>query len=218
MKTRNKPGDAPRISAFNRRANAFAVIFFAIVIVLAFLPVLLVIMSALSSEESVSLYGYRFIPREFSLEAFRVMARSGSTLPRAFLNSVLITLGGTALGLAVMCPCAYALSRREFRHRKGLMLFLMIPMLFSGGLVASYMVNTQVLRLRNTYLALILPVCSFVSGTEYAVSAQALALDLPFCLIITLVALLPMLIKEKAYKAQGILMVALYAAYLFRSL
>ena len=67
-------------------------------------------------------------------------------------------------------------------------------------------------------LALILPLCSFVSGTEYAVSAQALALDLPFCLIITLVALLPMLIKEKAYKAQGILMVALYAAYLFRSL
>ena len=157
MKTRYNPAEPTKISAFNRRANALAIAFFTVVIVLAFLPVLLVIMSALSSEESVSLYGYRFIPREFSLEAFRVMSRSGSTLPRAFLNSVLITLGGTALGLAIMCPCAYALSRGEFRHRKGLMLFLMIPMLFSGGLVATYMVNTQVLRLRNTYLALILP-------------------------------------------------------------
>lgn len=157
MKTRQNPGETPRISAFNGRANALAVAFFSVVIALAFLPVLLVIMSALSSEESVSLYGYRFIPREFSLEAFRVMARSGSTLPGAFLNSVLITLGGTALGLSIMCPCAYALSRGEFRHRKGLMLFLMIPMLFSGGLVATYMVNTQVLGLRNTYLALILP-------------------------------------------------------------
>ena len=157
MKKRYNPGEAPRISAFNRRANALAILFFAIVTALAFLPVLLVIMSALSSESSVSLYGYRFIPREFSLEAFRVMSRTGSTLPRAFLNSVLVTLGGTALGLAIMCPCGYALSRKEFRYGKGLMLFLMIPMLFSGGLVATYMVNTQVLRLRNTYLALILP-------------------------------------------------------------
>jgi len=157
MKTRYNPAEPTKISAFNRRANALAIAFFTVVIVLAFLPVLLVIMSALSSEESVSLYGYRFIPREFSLEAFRVMLRSGSTLPRAFLNSVLITLGGTALGLAIMCPCAYALSRGEFRHRKGLMLFLMIPMLFSGGLVATYMINTQVYHLKNTYLALILP-------------------------------------------------------------
>lgn len=157
MQKRNTPGETPAISAFNRRANALAIVFFSIVIVLAFLPVLLVITSALSSEASVSLYGYRFIPREFSLEAFRVMSRTGSTLPRAFLNSVLITLGGTALGLAIMSPCGYALSRKEFKHRKGLMLFLMIPMLFSGGLVATYMVNTQVLHLRNTYLALILP-------------------------------------------------------------
>ena len=157
MKKHYNPSEPTKISAFNGWANAFAIAFFSVIIVVAFLPVLLVIMSALSSEESVSLYGYRFIPREFSLEAFRVMSRSGSTLPRAFLNSVLITLGGTALGLAIMCPCAYALSRKELKHRKGLMLFLMIPMLFSGGLVATYMVNTQVLRLRNTYLALILP-------------------------------------------------------------
>ena len=94
---------------------------------------------------------------EFSTEAFRVMLRSGSTLPQAFLNSVLITVGGTALGLVAMCPCAYALSRKEFRHRRALMLYLMIPMIFSGGLVSTYMVNTQVLHLRNSYLALILP-------------------------------------------------------------
>ena len=161
MKTRRGQREIPRISAFGRWANTLAVAFFSVVIALAFLPVMLVIMSALSSEESVSLYGYRLIPHEFSLEAFRVMSRSGSTLPQAFLNSVVITLGGTALGLAVMCPCAYALSRGEFRHRKGLMLFLMIPMLFSGGLVATYMINTQALHLRNTYWALILPgLCS----------------------------------------------------------
>lgn len=157
MIARKTDYESPKMSAFNARANAAATIFFGVVIVLAFLPVLLVIMSAISSEASVTLHGYRFLPTEFSLDAFRVMLRSGSTLPRAFLNSVLITVGGTALGLMIMCPCAYALSRKEFRHRRALMLYLMIPMLFSGGLVATYMVNTQILHLRNTYLALILP-------------------------------------------------------------
>ena len=157
MKAQKTDYESPKISAFNARANAAAIIFFGVVIILAFLPVLLVIMSAISSEASVTLHGYRFLPAEFSLDAFRVMLRSGSTLPRAFLNSVLITVGGTALGLIIMCPCAYALSRKEFRHRRALMLYLMIPMLFSGGLVATYMVNTQILHLRNTYLALILP-------------------------------------------------------------
>ena len=157
MQAKTKPDINTKVSAFSKGANILAFAFFSIVDVLAFLPVLLVIMAAFSSEKSVTLHGYSFIPMEFSAEAFRVMIRSGSTLPMAFLNSVLITMGGTALGLIAMCPCAYALSRKEFRHRRALMLYLMIPMIFSGGLVSTYMVNTQVLHLRNTRLALILP-------------------------------------------------------------
>lgn len=157
MQAKKKPDTETKISAFSSGANALALAFFSIVIVIAFLPVLLVIMAAFSSEKSVTLQGYRFIPMEFSTEAFRVMLRSGSTLPQAFLNSVLITAGGTALGLIVMCPCAYALSRKEFRHRRALLLYIMMPMIFSGGLVSTYMVNTQVLHLRNSYFALILP-------------------------------------------------------------
>lgn len=118
-------------------------------------------MSSFSSENSVALYGYRYIPKEWSLDAFRYMLRSGSMLPRAFLNSLIVTSCGTLLGLVVMCPFAYVLSRKDFRGRGALMIYIMIPMLFSGGLVSSYMINTQVLHLRNTYLALILPgLCS----------------------------------------------------------
>ena len=152
-----RPGD----SSLTRKGNRLAVVFFGILIVLAFLPVLLVIMSSVSSEDSVTQIGYRFIPREFSLNAYRYLAESGATIPKAFFNSVFITVAGTLLGLAVMCPCGYALSRKEYSGRKALMIFLMIPMLFSGGLVSTYMVNTQILHLKNSYLALILPgLCS----------------------------------------------------------
>lgn len=151
----------PQISSFNRRVNAVVVILFLILIIIAFMPVLLVIMASVSSEQSLTEYGYRFIPKELSLDSYKYLFKSGSTLPRAILNSVIITASGTLLGLLFMCPCAYALSRKEFKHRKALMVYLLIPMLFSGGLVSSYMVNTQILHLKNTYLALILPgMCS----------------------------------------------------------
>ena len=151
----------PQESSFGLAANISAMIFFVIVMILAFMPILLLFMASVTSEDSLVMYGYRFIPKEFSVDSFRYMAKSGGTLPRAYLNSLIITVSGTALGLAMMCPCAYVLSRKEFRHKKALMVYLLIPMLFSGGLVSTYMVNTQILHLRNTYLALILPgMCS----------------------------------------------------------
>ena len=151
----------PQISSFNRRVNAVVVILFLILIIIAFMPVLLVIMASVSSEQSLTEYGYRFIPKELSLDSYKYLFKSGSTLPRAILNSVIITASGTLLGLLFMCPCAYALSRKEFKHRKALLVYLLIPMLLSGGLVSTYMVNTQILHLKNTYLALILPgMCS----------------------------------------------------------
>lgn len=151
----------PQESSYNTTVNIIVIIFFLIIAALAFMPVLLVIIASISSEQSLTENGYRFIPGELSFEAFKYLFRSGGTVTRAILNSVIITSSGTVLGLSFMCPCAYALSRKEFKHRKALMIYLMIPMLFSGGLVSTYMVNTQILHLKNTYLALILPsMCS----------------------------------------------------------
>lgn len=63
-------------------------------------------------------------------------------------------------------------------------------------------------------LALILPACSLVSGGTFEVSALSLQIDFPACLFITLAAVIPLAVKERAYQLQGILMLAGYAAYL----
>lgn len=63
-------------------------------------------------------------------------------------------------------------------------------------------------------LSLILPVCTFVSSGKFAVSAQCLNIDFPACIGICLIAVLPMIVKEKAYKAQGVLLLVAYLAYL----
>lgn len=148
-------------SAYSEKINRVVTLLFSFIALISFLPVLLVFIVSVSSQESVAAVGYSFFPRALSLEAYRYLFLSGAYLVRAFVNSVLITVIGTALGLILMCPFAYALSRPDFRYKNVLFVFVMIPMLFSGGLVSSYMINTQLFHLGNTYLALFLPgLCS----------------------------------------------------------
>lgn len=63
-------------------------------------------------------------------------------------------------------------------------------------------------------LALILPICSAVSDGHLTIAEQSYALDMPMCFAMTVIAVLPPLIKGKLYRWQGILMLALYAVYL----
>lgn len=62
-------------------------------------------------------------------------------------------------------------------------------------------------------LALILPVCSLVSGGQLTIAEQSYALDMPVCLGMTLLAILPGIIKGRMYRWQGIVMLLCYAAY-----
>ena len=101
-------------------------------------------------------------PEEHIASARSAFSRKGNVIA-SILFAMLCVLFflPVLLVLILMCPIAYALSRKRFRLRRGILIFLMIPMLFSGGLVSTYMVNTQIFHLQNTYLALILPgLCS----------------------------------------------------------
>ena len=151
----------PEESAYSVKTNRIVTLLFALLSILCFLPVLLVFIVSFSSQQSVTEEGYSFFPDSFSLEAYRYLFASGAYLARAFVNSVLITVLATVLGLILMCPMAYSLSRKEYRFRNALLVFIMIPMLFSGGLVSNYVVYTQIFHLKNTYIALIVPgLCS----------------------------------------------------------
>ena len=62
-------------------------------------------------------------------------------------------------------------------------------------------------------LTMILPVCSAVSGGQLVIGSQTTALDLPVCLGLCCLAVLPPLLRGKFYRWQGALMLAAYAAY-----
>ena len=62
-------------------------------------------------------------------------------------------------------------------------------------------------------LTMILPICSAASGGRLTIGSQTTALDLPVCLLLCCVAVLPPLLKGKFYRVQGVLMLAVYAGY-----
>lgn len=139
--------------------NVLFSLVFILLALICFMPALLVLIVSFSAESSVVSKGYSYWPNAWSLESYRYLGRQIEYIGRAFLNSIGVTIVGTAIGLVLCSTMGYALSRPNYRLRKFFTWYIFIPMLFSGGLVASYMINAQILGLKNTYWALILPIC-----------------------------------------------------------
>lgn len=137
--------------------NALLNLLFFLLAAMAILPVIFVFMISISSEESIRLVGYSFFPAQFSAKAYLFLWNERSTILGALLISIAVTVIGMGLGLALTTSMGYALSRPGFRLKSFYTWVIFIPMLFSGGLVASYVVNANILNLRNTIWVLILP-------------------------------------------------------------
>lgn len=131
-----------------------------LILILSFfmiMPVILILSVSFSSERSIAQNGYSFIPSELSLDAYIFIFRNSGNIIRSFGFSFIITVIGTILSLALISSMAYVLSNKSFRLNKLYIWLIVIPMFFSGGLAASYAVNTQFFGLKNSALALILP-------------------------------------------------------------
>jgi len=132
-------------------------ILFILGVVICVYPFLLVIGVSFSERKDVIEYGYRIIPVTFTAESYKYIFAFGNSIIRAYGVTIFVTLTGTILHLLIVSMFSYPLSRPEFEFRKGFTTFVLIPMFFSGGLVPWYLVNTQLLRIQNTVLALIIP-------------------------------------------------------------
>ena len=121
------------------------------------LPLAVVVSASLSDEQTLAQNGYSLLPQNFSLAAYKYLFLDPDRLIRAYSVTILVTAVGTMLGLLVMSMLAFALSRPEFKWRKPFSFLLIFTMLFSGGLVPTYLLMTQVLHLKDNILALILP-------------------------------------------------------------
>ncbi|MCM3175055.1 carbohydrate ABC transporter permease [Paenibacillus sp. MER 99-2] len=120
-------------------------------------PFIFVVIISFTDEKVLARDGYRLIPAEWSLAAYQFVWQSGDTLLRAYGVTILVTVLGTIISLILMSLYAYAISRKSFRYRRFFSIFAILTMLFNGGMIPTYMVVSQLLQLKDTVWALILP-------------------------------------------------------------
>ncbi|MCR5754213.1 MAG: carbohydrate ABC transporter permease [Acetatifactor sp.] len=121
------------------------------------LPVLLVVIVSFTDKSSIAAKGFSFFPNAMSLDGWRYVLKYGHQLVQSYKITIFETVAGTGLTLLFTSMFAFALSRKSFPLRGFLSIFLLIPMLFHGGMVANYILLTNYYGLRDNLLVLILP-------------------------------------------------------------
>ena len=143
-----------------KKLTVYSLITYIILILLSavcVLPLIMVISISLSSESAIAEYGYTLLPKVISFEAYKQAFANPWQLVNSYKTTVAYSIIGTVLALLVQSMAAYSLSRKIFKYRKPITIYLFITMLFSGGLVPQYIINTQYLRLNDSFWIYIFP-------------------------------------------------------------
>ena len=118
-------------------------------------PLIYIVANSFSSPSAVSAGRVLLWPIEPSLKAYKE-AFSDPLIMKGYLNSFIYAIGGTLISVTLTIAIAYPLSRRTFFGRNVIMSVLIFTMLFSGGLIPTYLV-VQDLGLLNTRWAMVIP-------------------------------------------------------------
>ena len=143
------------IGKSERRMARLAHVVLIVFSLMAVLPFILLISASLTEENAALKYGFGFIPKVFSLAAYKYISYQSKMIIRAYGITIFTTVIGTSVGLTMTSMLGYGLSK-DIPGRRILNFFVVFTMLFNGGLVPTYLVYTKYLHLGNTIWALII--------------------------------------------------------------
>lgn len=145
----------------HKKKDPFIIIlhlFFIVLCACYVLPLVLVISASFTGEKWLTA-GNRLslLPKEFTTEAYKAVFRNGTRMIRAYLVTISQAFLGTAGGCMVAGMAAYSLSRSNFRFRKLVTFIIFFTMLFSAGMIPTYIVYSKYYRISNTFWVYIIP-------------------------------------------------------------
>ncbi len=124
----------------------------------ALVPFALVLLASLTEEASLTKHGFRFFPRKWSGYAYEYLFRYwGEKYLRACGVTAFAVVCGTALHLLIAPLLAWPLTRRDYPRRHIVTALVVFPLALSGGVTPSYLLWGEVLHLKNTLWAYLLP-------------------------------------------------------------
>lgn len=172
-----------RLNRIHPVTNFLFNLLFLILALACFLPIIFILIISLTSNEVIRTQGYQLwvTAETISADAYTYLWGQRETILRALWISVEVTFIGTVLGVVLTCLMGYVLSRKEHKLNAFLTTLIFIPMIFGGGMAASYVVNTQILHLRDTIWVLILPL--MVSSWNVTISRTFFKSTIPDSII-----------------------------------
>ena len=148
-----------RLNRINPATNFLFNLMFLILALACFLPIIFIFIISITDNNIIRSEGYQILvtAKTFSGSAYEYLWGQRQTILNALWVSVYVTVLGTILGVMLTSLMGYVLSRTEHKLNNFLTILVFIPMVFGGGMTASYVINSQVLHLSDTMWILILP-------------------------------------------------------------
>lgn len=141
----------------SKKFNVIATVILGILVVVTMVPILMIVIASFTEEKTLLRDGDSLLPGALSVDAYIYMVKQGAIIVRAYGVSILVTVVGTLGSVLITAMLAYPMSRKAFKYRGILTFFVFFTMLFSGGIVPSYIMWTRVFQIKDTIWALILP-------------------------------------------------------------
>lgn len=172
-----------RLNRISPTTNFFFNLLFLLLALMCFLPIIFIAIISLTKNDVIRTQGYQLwlTAENISTDAYTYLWSQRQTILHSLWVSVYVTVLGTVIGVALTTVMGYVLSRPEHKLNNFLTILVFIPMVFGGGMAASYVVTTQVLNLKDTMWVLILPLA--VSSWNVTISRTFFRSTIPDSII-----------------------------------
>lgn len=144
--------------SMKKKDSSFYIICYAIIILLTLAvlyPIIYVISASFSSAEALAKGEVWLLPVDLSLDGYKAVLRYRN-IWIGYRNTIFYTAAGTTINVIITMFCAYPLARKNLRGRGFIMFLFTFTMLFSGGMIPSYILMKK-LNLLNTVWVMLLP-------------------------------------------------------------
>ena len=145
-----------RLGTSDKIIRGFGYVFITFYAVCCVVPFLIIVSSSFTSEVAIREFGVQLLPKDFTLEAYKMVVKSGG-IWWSYLLTIVMTAVGTGVGLSIISMTGYALQRRDFPFRNAISFYIYFTSLFSAGLAPYYLTMTQIYHLQDSYFAVLLP-------------------------------------------------------------
>lgn len=151
--------------------------------ILIIAPFVLLLSVSFSNEKDIVFNGYKFFPEHFDLSAYKYIFNNPTSILNAYKVTGIFSFSYMILSVWLMSMISYALAWGKMRGKSVISFALFFTMLFSGGMVPSYILITQYLHMDDTIWVYIIPglispwyvfmIRTFFAGLPYEIYESA---------------------------------------------